>query len=60
MFYLVDSLRTEAQKAASQKSSEGLLQRGDGGVRVYRSLCKIIGSWSIEMLIKEKLGISSK
>ena len=40
MFYLVDLLRTLGHGGYSlSDSSEGLVQRGKGGGRIYRSFC---------------------
>ena len=39
MFYSVDFLRTSNQGGSLADSSEGLLQGGQGGTRVYRGFC---------------------
>ena len=39
MFYLVDFLRISTLGGSLSDSSEGLLPRGKGGARIYRSFC---------------------
>ena len=56
MFYLMDVLRTSSLETRLSDCSEGLLQRGKGGARIYRCFCnqgQIVGTSKKLLLIRE-------
>ena len=54
MFYLADFLRTSSPVRSLSECSEGLLRRGKGGARIYRSFCNKTGSRNIKRLLSIK------